>query len=883
MPKFNPEKLNTFIQTHRGLTSVDVSRILALKKENSEKEKLLKEQEEKMGLVPESQPLVGRFALLENKYEQIRTSLKDADLKRNLEERVAEIKNEFKNIPANVTKESLEGLTTKLTNFDMLLNVAEATIRPPMQEPVDVLGLWPSNISKRDDKQHKGWVYDEKGKQENLPTADWDKADANIRPVFADYRTFMLDGNEKTRARKVEILKPLIDAKNNVVEALKAKDPIRARALAEELKSLLAEKKESWNKSVSSFNAVEGLQKEFQGAQDNAARLPATTRVELEADEKALKALLQKAQRVLTAGNNLSDEDIAEITRTIGNYNKRISYYEQNKYIPINADSTAKHAAINGVWNTDPRTGERKLVGFLNDIPTDASRMKKKEKDRMITPVGRPEMRMEDYVKEQAAKRAAESQVAITDDLLDEWPELASAGHHAGDPISKEALGKFQTRVVYERLFGRDQNGFLSRYTIPTLDPKTNTVRYTESKLLKSQGSLRNVIKDVLKDRGIVVEHQNDEERKAEEQGKQLWRKKHSTTFHPRLIKTKTLFAKADDGLRVGGLTNKELKTGGEINETLLSEKERFEKLKRQREKYLGDAVNYRFEDKEKELGERLKKAQAKQEALGDAKNWSTKNDLRGIQKEVKKYEADTSPLIEKQKEERRLPSTPEERQKRQEALAKIQGIMNAYKKWNIAPKKSAQISPNQRLSWLVFSLILATGGGALFKQQMDAAKEASVAAAQPAIEAKAQAPEKKKWEDYIADKKTMPSDIFAKKMGELNDFRSMSLEDFAAKYANLIVKPGNPSTIRDFLTLDGYKLLHEEGYRGLTEEQQRQASEVLMFIQTISQAVDAPKQEEAYLKGFVMAPSQDWYTTPNVSLNSYFEMIQKKARAASA
>jgi len=885
MPNFDPSKLQTLIN-NPNLTSQGVLNMLTLKRENEEKEKALQEERErnakleqehadKLGLVTESQPVIARFALLENKYNKIVSSLKDVNLRQNLEQRVAEIKNELKNIPTNLTQDSLAELEIKLTNFDMLLAVAEAAIHPPTPEPLDVLGLWPSNINKRDDKQHKGWVYDDgKGKQENLPTGDWDKADANIKPVFAEYRTFMLEGDEKARALKVEMFKSLVEAKNNIVEALRAKDPIGARTLAEEFKVLLAEKKESWRKSVETFGRIQALEKKFKLLEATKEDLASGVQDHLKTLHASVEALLKKAYKTLADGGKVTSDDEEKISHKIDAYNERVTYYKENQWKPERPSETEKDAALNGIWVTN-KDGTRALVGFLKDTPTDVSKMTKAEKNRMIKVIGRPAMRMEDYVNEQNAKKEAASKVIITDDIEDAWPELKAAGYTVGQTLEKNWLAKFQTKTTYERMFSRNQKDFLHRFTIPSLDPTTNTVRYTESKLLKAQGPLKEVIKEILASHGIIVDIQNEEERKAEDKKegleKQVWRKKNSVTFHPRLVKEKGVLSKGNDGYRFGGLTPEKMTK--KTTETLVSSKERYEDLKRLREKYLNhvdDITHYRFIDKERKLDEGLVSATKEQERAGNNKNWSTRYKLWDFQKALDKYEKEVLPLIEKQKTERKLPATPEERQKRQEALKKIDEILKA---------RDANIKKNKKLTiksgklWATLAVVVIAGATAYgFNKYMEEKETKSPEEPTPIVKTVEQ---KETLEDLVNNKELLK---YMKK-GPPSD--EDVLREMALKFAPKSVDINNPASVEAFLNMNGWDILNIPQCYGLSESAQDEACRFIRGVEDISQKVNYHARLAKLRRFEGYDHPQDWYITPNVTIKDYFIKIRRKVAEA--
>jgi hypothetical protein len=818
MTNFNPDKLKNFLQTHPGLNSVDVARILALKKENAEKEKALQEEQarnekmshehsERLALVEEARPVVERFALTKARYENILSKISDKLVQVDLEQKLEELKNDIGTIPASVTKESLADLKTKLTEFELKLTMTEGVATP---ETLDVLGLWPSNINKRDDKAHKGWVYDDKGKQESLPTSDWDKADANIKPIFEDYRTFMLEGNEKARAKKVELFRNVIDLKNHVVEALKAKDPVRARALAEELKILLAEKKNAWDSLRSQLSLLSTQEEIFLGTPE-IDHLPDDIQNQLKPNEASIRAIINAIKKRLMEGKDPQPDAIKKLDAAISAYRSQVSYYVKNARTPISVDSTVKDAALNGIWVRDYKTGEKKLAGFLRPVPTTTGKNRLKK----ITVAGRGEMTLEDYNNEQQAKKEAQNTVIITEQMLAEWPELA-ANHQAGQPIQKSVLKQFERDTTYERMFAKNENAFISMYATPTLDPATNTVRYVANeRVRKAPEDEQEAIRAIFAKHGLVLLDTTQEERHATEDKKKeneyLNRTKDSLVYSPRQDKGEGRGVARAFGNNMREFVGMKPVPNPRISST-------------------GGMVT-------------LSKMKTEPQAI---------------------------PLSEPKKTEK-APIIPTQEQldkeaKRKEALKKINDILAANKNWNAEKTRRAftKADSSKMISLLAFAIIVGGGGGLMLKKHFDALENKQLDTA-PKISAPTQ---EENWQDLL--------NPLSKRL--LKDLTTKSHDELAIEYAKSYVNKENPASVRNLLIMDAYKVLHEQGAYSMGEKQQAEVSDFIMALQDISQKKDYSLSSAATKSGSSFSRS-DWYATPNITIDSYLAMVQDKIK----
>lgn len=864
-----------------------------------EQEQNKKEQEVQAELHKELVEIVSESERYLSKAPGLEMQIKDQSVQDLFIQVTQDIRNELEQLKQNLSRKSIDAFKLRLEDYILTLDSIEKNIaQRKTEEELDVFGMWPSNIYKENSKNKKGWVFSYgKDNQESLPTEEWDKAYANIPLVFADYKAFMLEGGDKARATKKKLFKSLIDAKNTIITTLLAKDPIKAHTLSEQLAVLLAEKKKEWEALEGGISLLSHHKERFELEVDKASHLPKAVREHLKEQEASIQAMITSINTRYTEGKTALPNAFKELDEAISKYRYRSNYYTENALTSDRPSETIRDAAINGVWVKDYKTGQKKLVGFMKDTPTSTVGMSDEEKNKLIKVIGRPPMRNEDYINEQNAKKREANTVTLTDELLDEWPEIAAAYQNVGDKISKEEFATLTTKALYERQYDRDQNDFLRRFTVPSLDEKTNTVRYVESDLLKSQTKKAyEAIKELLQAKGIFVDIKNDaeieEDKKKDHKEKELWRMRHSITLHPRLKKAKTLFSKGDEGYRLGGYDPGV--TMKQAPESLDSSEARYQKLKRQRSKYLDPAVGYRFTPLEQELDEKLAKAKKEQQDAGkDKKNWSTKYKLHSFQKALDAYEKDAKPLIEGKIAEKKLPDTQIERQKRQDAIKRVNEILNIREK-NLV--KKPQYIRNYKLFCLALALALPPAALVGYKQAEAERGDAAVAAAlqnTPTIQTnkidkqEVTKTPKNPWKEFFSTNdpanKEFPDKILS--IPDEGDARQQAIEQLTSSKVPEFMTSGDKSAIRTLLSLDADKIKNSKDHipEFKTDKARIQAYEFVLLLEKLSQAIDNEAQVKAQAEGKIyIAPSDTWYTSPKESLNSFIDRIQKKAKANS-
>jgi hypothetical protein len=222
---------------------------------------------------------------------------------------------------------------------------------------------------------------------------------------------------------------------------------------------------------------------------------------------------------------------------------------------------------------------------------------------------------------------------------------------------------------------------------------------------------------------------------------------------------------------------------------------------------------------------------------------------------------------------------TPEQETKRQEALRKVSAVMKARENWFTKnPKNNLQ---DKRMSlWHILGIgIFALGVAATVNQRggetvpvpagptVSAPDSRKEAAAETHVEKKA---------DWRRGIETEEKRTF------LKDFTSLSLEDLAVKYAPLYADKNNPSSIAEFLKMDGYTLLNYPGpCYGLDDDQRNQACRFIRLMESISQAVDAPAQSAALDRHMPFDHPSNWYMTPRVTIRDYYNTLGTKIAQA--
>jgi hypothetical protein len=859
-----------------------------LKAKEEQENKLSQEKE----TLVEAIPLSVEFASLASEAEVYRPKLTNPSTIAILEQVSDELAKLFAEIQGTPSKDTLGKIKEFLSDFRHAVKNAKsevakthaptpaptstpvplATQAPKPPEPLHEYGGWPESIisyqkarKDRNGNRPAGWYSIQTGNRLNEQEG-WGLEYDAFKIVYKKYLELL----RSIPAADRRMAKPLIEAKNAVLGAVKKED----LSLVEALRASLEEAIDEWKSRWEDIKKVKELESKLNKAMKVVNKFPEDKKKRVSIDSQKAVSLVQGLLQKL-AGGDFDEEEYEKLVKEVGKYVERVQNVE--KGVAFTTDEL-----VNGIFQTD-KDGNKKLLGVVRDIPQKVADLSESEKQKKIKPVGRPEMTMGAYVAEQEAKRTEGSKILITDEIEDRLPELKVAGYPVGQKIEEGVFKKIETRAMYERQFTRDQNDFLRRYTTPVLDEKNNVVRYVESPLLKSQQrsytndkgreiyGIYETIKDILEAHDIVVERQNEEERKVEEQKKSEQREhaqsKNRITFHPDLHKRNWFGKKLKDQYVTDYHAAPNM-----VRENILGSKARYEDLKRKREKYLSDPVNSHFTEDEQKLDEKMDKALKEHEngkknvLFRDVGNIVADNESR-FRSAVNNYERKVEPLVEAKIEDRKLPTDPEKRQKRLEALKKIEDILNTREQ-NLAKNKKLQAQKNRMWARMAVPVIAGSllFGVAKYLEGPEVVQKTE----EPTPIAKTV---EQSWRDIVNDK-----DLLARmERGAPEDMdivRNIIMEKLPG-----LVDPKNPASIDAILEMDGFSVLRQPGYLGLTETQQTQLSQFIINVQDISQKINYDERLSALRSGGRFDHPSDWFTTPRITVKEYMTQIRKKLK----
>lgn len=822
--------------------------VAMLPKEKTESEKRLEEKEKEATLIKDMLPVASEFAALKKEVDAIATSVNNPPLLMAIDALCQEwdktitlftssptekLFDESKQLLKKLRERIAEAHKSIVATPKVAPSIAPAAtpaVAPKPPEPLREYGGWPSNVyyKKASKGQAAGWYSSRHDRP--LPEQEvWESENQAFKTVFKRYMDFI----RSLSVEKRRVVKPLIDIKNKLIDAIKSENILSVEALRAELDEAVDTWEERWKRLIKANKIEEAFLATKTKGEKVEKLLDSKTELDnLVAKKREIEETLQKAKSATIDGNEKAEELTEKVEKLLTKYTELISKYE----------------TVNKALKRD----------VLRPIKvTDANRRQK------IKPLGRPEMTLGEYEEEQKIKQEEGSKTVLTDEIMDEWPELKAAGYDTGSPINKKELTRFQAETMYDRMFIRDQNDFLARYTVPSLDPTTNTIRYTESKALKTHSSKEYIV-NVLNKHGITLSLKTDTERKKEDKKealeKQIWRDKHSITFHPSLVKKAGLFGKGDEGLRMGYTSTK---PGAKTVTTLETEQERYEKLKAKREKYLTHPSNYRFAESEKDITKKLEQATEKKGT------WQEKGALGKLEKVIDAYEQDATPLIKNQIEERELPQNEEERKKRMEAIAKIDAIL----KTRVAKveKKTENVRQRRLLQALIFSIAV---GAVNYDKVLQSVNQ--ILGTPPVAEQGKETTVNQK-EQAIMNYVGPEYRALAKSILE-----GKTRDEIVRTYARSYVDAAKPGSLSELLNMHVNGVMQIKEYHGLTEKQQQEISFIVSALENISQAVDAPGQLEKRMAG-TYEHKTNIFISPEKTIGSYADEILTKLKNALA
>lgn len=216
-----------------------------------------------------------------------------------------------------------------------------------------------------------------------------------------------------------------------------------------------------------------------------------------------------------------------------------------------------------------------------------------------------------------------------------------------------------------------------------------------------------------------------------------------------------------------------------------------------------------------------------------------------------------------------------EDKERRQEALRRVNDIMTIRNKWFDRSPKKEDNKERLRFWFTVGSVVLvaatAAGMGAYLTKNNKGVREElgpiATATNPPALEAAVQGNEKlPDWKEWFLDKQF------------ISDFIAMSPENLAMKYAPQSADPNKPAAVSDVMKMDGDVVLNNpDTCYGLDDDKRSELCNFLRNIEKISQAVDAPEQEAARKNGKLFMTPSDWYFGRGVTIEEGIRKIKAK------
>ncbi len=683
---------------------------------------------------------------------------------------------------------------------------------------------WPSGIHHRKGSkgQPAGWFSERTLRL--LPDPEkWTVEKNAWDMVWKKYHDFIRGFSYEDK----RLVKQLIAAKNKVVDAIKSEDINLVEILREEFDQALDEWKERWK-------TVEEIKKEervFAVAKKSAKKLSDGYKQKLQEGEDKVANFIAEMRKTVSE-KELDTDELETLHKLVEAYVEEVKKYETK--------------------------GGGKLKEILRPIAvTD------KNKNQTIRLIDGRTITLEKWQEEESERTGRKTAV---------------------DDIEKSRAVS-ETKKHYEAAFQRDEKGFVSLYALPSLDTATNTITYTANDTLRIHPA-KDIILSVLADHGITMRNPSRDEvikkREEEKHNENLKRTETSYVYSPRLDPGRHGFNNnarkffsmetKDNGVsQIGGMVEVgKIKNAPHASEnirveSLVEAENRFNDLREKAHRVIDQSID-------RQVLAQLGILEHEMEAYlhfakQDAGNKNEKSSHQKLISATNEYERQVEKFLEK-KIKLSVPAAPEDiekARKKKESLAKIQGILDSYKKWNTAKREAPK--SNQNLSWLVFTLILATSGSLMFKKQMEANEAAAVASSSaPKIEAQIQI---KKLGDYVRES--------AQKL--LKDLATLSIEDLSAQYAKLYVNRANPSSLENFLSLDAYKVLHEPGIAGLGEQQQLEISKFLGDLENISKAIDSLEKDIAQRKGLPAVGSGGWEIIPGLTVHEYALEVRGKIK----
>ena len=509
-------------------------------------------------------PLSGEYSNLNKEGELLGEKLQNPSTLAVLETVSGEVKkliDEIKNKPLG---EKLDELRQKISEFEKIIDRAKAevakiptpppiiapappvapapVVAPKPPEPLREYGGWPTSevFYRKQAKNFLGGWYARRGNgEEYLPEQEvWENESKAFDVVYRRYIDFI----KNMKVADKQLIKPLIDAKNAITNAIKNKDAVLVASLREEFESSLEEWKARWL----TLEKIRTLEKTtFESDKKAAEKIEGG----LTSDEEK-KNLSRKKEELI-----ISIEKAKSTTLTEG--------LSEEAYNSLAQTIEAYHTVIETYKNT------QKSLNVLRPI-----NVTEKNKTQTIRLINGKTPTLAEWGEEEKVRLQAKSV----------------------EKENKELLERTEVRAKFEEMFVRDQKAFISLYTTPSADGTT----HTENETLKKH-PYREVIKQIFFTNNIPVTYLTREEnaKKDDLQKEQEHLRRTTLGYHYNPARDSAqaagrtgIFSKPKEITSVGGMIQnsktilKEAAVENPLRETILgveknTEKNPQEKLKR--------------------------------------------------------------------------------------------------------------------------------------------------------------------------------------------------------------------------------------------------------------------------------------------------------------
>jgi hypothetical protein len=725
---------------------------------------------------------------------------------------------------------------------------ASAPDVPASPEKLHEYGGWPSNIY--DKKNLKGTSKTWYSITSNDPLPDqeeWNRENETFKMLYRKYLEFIRALSPEER----RFAKGLIDAKNAVTEAVKHEDIGEVETFREAFDEAIQE----WARRWQSKKKLRFSEESFDELEKIVRKLPVSMRDTLEADGREVSQQI-KDITLLLKERDLTEEDFEKLEKKLREYGMRVVRAEAEAARREHVDKR-----VNGIF-AKKMDGTEHFIGHLRDISvTDENKHQKIQVPGRKQPIS-----LKEYARTQVREKKENESSAITEQDMLEWPELVNAGMTVGAKVEKDWLKKFETRTMYERMYAKNPQLFTSLYATPTLDQGSNGVRYTPTRKFQMLSfEEKDVLLDIFHAHGVELTDQTRQERREErtKEGEESWLKKapYRSTFHPDYRKKGIFGIKhtTKNALVTGFVPDRDM--GSMAKENIFGARDRYQKLKSRRMTYLDDAFGYRFREKERMLDAKLA------EALDELKKKPASSILSSFQKELADYEKSIAPLLDQHTKERALPPDQAGRDKRMEAIAKIDAILGVREK-NLL-KNPINKTKASRLQWYLFALAMAAGIAGSYQHiaaGTDKGERTPVTAAEPTHVAE------KTWREYMNT--ANPEEMrFVDNMAKLTP--ELLLQS--------ILHSDKPDLYGRLLKEDGYRVINDNAYilPYLTEEERGKISTAIRWLEKISQSIDAPANTTRTMRREPILAFDNHHIGPQKTIGDYIATVKAKMAAA--